>query len=125
MTNPPAYTRGLNELIRAHRIYIGLSRDGMAAQLGMSGRTYDRIENGDRDCPPGFIDSVDDVVSRYEQAVNEWVQKAEKDGPMEITVSSDPRQEWHRSVIGRAAVESQLIKPVLVAMDTTLFSRSG
>ena len=55
MTGPATYTHGLGELIRAHRLYMCLSKDDMAARLKMNPRTYDRIESGQRDCPPGLL----------------------------------------------------------------------
>lgn len=103
--NPPTYTHGLQETIRAHRLYMGLSKDGMAVQLKMNGRTYDRIESGDRDCPPGLIDSINAVVSRFDDEVDAWITKAQDD-PVKVHVPNDPRQEWQRAVLGRAAVES-------------------
>jgi predicted transcriptional regulator len=104
---------GLGEVIRASRLYMGLSKDGMAKQLAMSDRSYDRIESGERDCPPGLLDSIDKVMARFDDEVAAVVDLATSKGDMAVNVSPDPRQEWRRSVVGRAAVESHRVMPVL------------
>ncbi len=113
MPNPDAYTNGLGEVIRASRLYMGLSKDGMAKQLRMADRSYDRIESGERDCPPGLLDSVEEVMARFDDEVAAAVALATSKGDMMVNVTEDPRQEWRRCVVGRAAVESNRVIPIL------------
>lgn len=109
--NPPVYTAGLGELIRASRLYIGLSKDGMARKLGMTDRSYERIESGERDCPPGLLDSVDALMDAFDDDVFNLIRSATDAGDKVVEVSTEPRQEWHRCVVGRAAVESKRVMP--------------
>jgi len=116
---PPAYTEGLGELIRAHRNYIGLSPRSMALKIGMGEKSFVDIENGRRACPPGLLDSVVHVVATFDRDVQKAVEVAEsaqatENEPFEMPVNNDPRLEWQRAVIGRAAVDSGLILPILV-----------
>jgi transcriptional regulator with XRE-family HTH domain len=104
VANPDVYMEGLGETIRAHRTYLGLSKGGMARQLGMSNRSYERIEDGTADCPPGLLDTIDKVTERFDREVQSLVRQAERVGPVEIPVSNDIRQEWRRNVVARAAV---------------------
>lgn len=120
MTNPAEYTWGLEELIKQHRLYLGLSEREMARALSMARRSYQRIETGDSACPPGLLDSIDGLVDRFDADVTECVHKAVEmlgDSDSVITVTIDPDDEggWNRAVLGRAAVESGLIMPKLVA----------
>lgn len=120
--NPPEYAQGLGELIRAHRLYMGLTKDGMANKLGMSDRSYERIESGERDCPPGLIDHIDAVVDAFDTEVETAITQSEAmlagadntDDVVRIELRSHPRNEWIRAVIGRAAIRSGLIMPVLI-----------
>lgn len=105
---PEVYTDGLGELIRAHRLYLCLSKDEMARRLDMAVRTYERIESGRRDCPPGLLDSIRALVDEFEAAVDAVAAAA----PSEVAV--DVSNEWHRTIAGRAAVETGgAILPVL------------
>lgn len=111
MTGPATYTHGLGELIRAHRLYMCLNKDDMAARLKMNPRTYDRIENGQRDCPPGLLDSIREVVAAFEADVDAL---AEAD-PGTVRVRDGQKDAWLRAVAGRAAVETEgNIVPILV-----------
>lgn len=110
---PDTYAEGLGELIRASRLYLGLSKDGMAKQLRMSDRSYDRIESGERDCPPGLLDSIDKVLQRFDDEVAAMEDWATRKGDLTVEVSPDPRQEWRRAVVGRAAVLSHRVMPIL------------
>lgn len=107
-TGPVDYTYGLGEVIRGYRLYVGLSRNAMAIQIGISFRGYDRIEDGDRPCPPEFIDSIRDVVQRFERAVEEM----QLNGPDNPRVELGIDQEWDRAVACRAAVGCARITPV-------------
>jgi transcriptional regulator with XRE-family HTH domain len=111
MANPDTYTPGLGEFIRAARLYIGLSKDGMAHRLGMSDRSYERIESCERDCPPGLLDSIDAIMDAFDTEVGAVIAAATDVGDKVITVSTEPREEWHRCVVGRAAVESRRVIP--------------
>ena len=99
MPNPPNYTSGLGETIRAHRLYMGLSREAMAAHLGMADRSYARIESNQRDCPPGLIDTLHAMADRFDADVV----AARSCDQLELSQDAD---EWTRAVAGRAAVES-------------------
>ena len=118
--NPPEYTHGLAELIRSHRLYMGLSKDGMADRLGMSIRSYERIESGARDCPPGLLDHIETVSGEFDDAVGTLIGLATAEEGLytvekKLTVSftSEFRHEWMRAVSGRAAVLSGLVMPIL------------
>lgn len=116
---PPEYTDGLGELIRAHRNYIGLSAHSMAFKLGMKPKSFSDIEIGRAACPPGFLDSILGVIEEFDRDVEKAVDvakgaKATEEEPFEMPVREDPRADWQRAVIGRAAVDSGLILPILV-----------
>lgn len=113
--NPPKPTAGLGELIRAKRLYTGLSKVGFARQLGVADRQYDRIETESRGdlCPTGFIDSIDAVLDRFDREVQEMIETV-GERTVALTVSDAPRNEWARAVLGRAAVHTPGITPTLV-----------
>lgn len=108
-TGPTDYTYGLGEVIRGYRLYLGLSRNAMAIALDIAFRSYERIEDGDRACPPGFLDSIRAVVEEFEYAVTHAV----NDGPAGPIVHPGENDEWDRAVAGRAAVSSARITPKL------------
>jgi transcriptional regulator with XRE-family HTH domain len=112
-TGPAEYTEGLGEVVRGYRLYTGLSREGMAAKLGMALRSYERIEDGDRDgtaCPPGLFDTLESLMNEFDETVAELLKT---DTKIPIVVSTDPDQEWHRCAANRAAVEHEDIKLTL------------
>jgi hypothetical protein len=121
-TGPVDYTEGLGEVVRGYRLYTGLSAKGMADKLGMSVRSYERIENGEvipRDrnnktapCPPGFFDSLEKVVTEFDETVSTMIDNVRK---LNVTpmVSAHPDKEWERCIAARAAVESTDVNPVL------------
>ncbi|SIB68623.1 helix-turn-helix domain-containing protein [Mycobacteroides abscessus] len=116
---PPDYTEGLGELIRAYRAYTGLSPRSMALKIGMGEKSLSDIEYGRRACPPGLIDSILHVLAVFERDVEKAIDvakssQATENEPFEMPVDGDPRLEWQRAVIGRAAVDSGLILPILV-----------
>lgn len=118
---PPEYVEGWGELIRAHRYMIGVSQRTMADKIGISERSLSDIEIGRRACPPGFLDSVEEVVAEFDEDVELAVEAAESvlgsntpNGMARFHVKPKPEGEWKRVVIGRAAVESGKIMPVLV-----------
>ncbi|AXN53316.1 helix-turn-helix DNA binding domain protein [Mycobacterium phage Thonko] len=104
---PATYADGYGELIAAHRAYLGLSQRGMAKRLGMDRRSYQRVENSVDQCPPGLIDSIEKVVAEFDDKVDHLIETIETwpggDGPT-ITVDTDPRREWERSIARRAVV---------------------
>ncbi|CAM3162420.1 endonuclease/exonuclease/phosphatase family protein [Mycobacterium intermedium] len=113
-SKPSEYTYGLGELIRAHRLYMGLSKDGMAKQLGMRDDSYDPIENGRAACPPGLLETIDSIMRRFDQEVQALVARANDKCEIKVEVSRQPSEEWRRCVVGRAAIESGRILPVLI-----------
>ena len=62
---PPAYTDGWGELIRSHRVYIGVSQRTMAGKLKMTERSLSDIEVGRRACPPGFLNAVQEISQEF------------------------------------------------------------
>lgn len=113
LQRPPAYTWGLGELVRSLRLYTGLSREGMAGRLNMALRSYQRIEKGHAACPPGLIDTIDTIVDEFDTAVAavRWKWNHAGPPPEHVTVTED--DEWHRAVMGRAAVETGRTIPIL------------
>lgn len=115
--NPPTYAAGLGELIRAQRLYTGLVARGMAHKLKMDRRDYQRVENGQDECPPGLLDKIAAVVDEFNQRVDAMLDAAERGGaPVRLQVATDPSQEWERVVIGRAAVEGLQLDPPVIIM---------
>lgn len=112
--NPPTYTEGLGEVIRALRNYTGMSKVGMAIKLGMARRSYQRIENGDDPCPPGLLDTIGEIIDQFDREVEEALALVGSGMDVGVPVSDDPREEWRRAVIGRASVEDARITPILV-----------
>ncbi|MBV9869123.1 MAG: helix-turn-helix transcriptional regulator [Frankiaceae bacterium] len=126
--NPETYTEGLGEIIRAHRLFIGLSQRDMAARVGKDRRDYQRIESGKDACPPGLLGQVETLSDAFAYQVETVLDLAEKhaqehDGEaLELAVITDgtPGQEWERLVAGRAAVETSESAPVrLVVVEQT------
>ena len=114
---PPEYTDGWGELIRSHRAYIGVSQRTMATKLSMSERSLSDIEVGRRSCPPGFLNAVQEIsqefyddVAKVRTVADETI--GDKDW-FELPVTADPKLEWQRAVINRAAVENGNIMPVM------------
>lgn len=114
MPNPPEPTEGLGELIRAKRLYTGMSKVGFARKLGISDRHYARIESGQRatPCPTGLLDSIDAVLDQFDTEVKDLMDTV-GERRVELTVSAAPRNEWARAVLGRAAVHAPGITPTL------------
>lgn len=112
---PSVYSDHWGELIRAHRLFLGISQRTMAEKLKIAEKSLSDIEVGRRQCPPGFLDSVEKIADQFDRDVELTVAVADgQDSRMEIEVSNDPEQEWKRAVVGRAAVESGRIMPILV-----------
>lgn len=130
--NPPVRTEGLGELIRAMRLYTGLSQRELARKINMDRRTYQRIENGQERCPVGFIDTMRKITDEFDEQVDHAIRTAENmivsmlnpdDVPesdpkvVHIDVTDRDEDAWSRAVIGRAAFESELIMPSLVGNE--------
>jgi len=107
-TGPEEYTEGLGEVIRGYRLYLGLGRLAMADELGMAIRSYERIEDGHRACPPGLMDTLEKTRQRFDDDVAE-IQSLTTDPEVHTDVAS----EWHRAVAGRAAMIDDRITPRL------------
>jgi hypothetical protein len=107
------YVEGMGEVLRAARLYVALSKAGIADKLGMAERSYARMESGDRPIPPGLMDSLDAVLDEFDSAVELLVERATRSGDLSMTVSTEPEGEWHRAVVGRACIESRRIMPIL------------
>ena len=102
---PETYTKGLGELIRAHRFYVGISEYTMARLLGKDRRDYQRIENGRDACPPGMLTRVEALSKKFDDDVDKVVAATyDQGGVLDLIV--DPGNEWDRLVAGRAAVEA-------------------
>jgi len=104
MNNPPDYASGLGETIRAHRNYLGVGKDEMARQLGMNARSYERIENNQRACPPGLLDTIEKVADKFDADVVRARHKTICSALTTLTLTPS-MDEWTRAVYGRAAVE--------------------
>lgn len=125
--NPATPTAGYSELIRAHRLYLGLSQRELARVIPMDRRTYQRIESGTEQCPAGFLDTMVNLVDKFDREVDESIRATRmlsngKDTAVPLRVDAEEDHVWGRAVIGRAAVESGLIMPTLVS-DTEVARR--
>ena len=76
--NPPDFTEGLGELVRAYRRYTGLSQRTFAERLGIAEKSLSDIEIGRRDTPKGFIDSCEAVVAKFDDEVERVIRQAEQ-----------------------------------------------
>jgi transcriptional regulator with XRE-family HTH domain len=120
MTPKPGWIADRGELVRAHRLYTGLSQRTFAERCGLKEKSLSDIEIGRRDMPEGFIDTVADVVAQFDDEVDQVIRRAEsiigddERHAIEFRVTDDDNDEWARVVIGRAAVTSDdLILPIL------------
>jgi len=117
---PPVYEDGWGELVRAYRMYLGMSQRCLAERLSMSERSLADIEVGRRPCPPGFMDSIKAVVDDFDGDVEKIIRSVIesraaqplKQEPISVEVTDEIGREWDRTVIGRAAVRSGLLIPV-------------
>lgn len=117
---PEDYTHGLGEMIRAHRLFIGLSQRDMAARLHRDRRDYQRIESGRDACPPGLLGEIEDLSDDFAHQVEMVLDEADRrdpaDGPLTLAVVTDGNaaDEWLRLVAGRAAVEATQDHPIVL-----------
>ena len=104
---PDDYTFGLGELIRAHRLYVGLSQRDMAERLNKDRRDYQRIENGQDACPPGLLSRIEEMTDKFDTHVDAVIEHAKHEGGVVIKLTAAdlaPGQDWDRNVAGRAAL---------------------
>lgn len=116
---PPERAEGWGEMIRALRLYTGLSQRELARRIAVDRRTYQRIENGRELCPVGFIDTMRTVAHEFDDQIDVVLAAAEtmvgdSGRPAQIQVREGDEFAWERAVIGRAAVESVTIVPIMV-----------
>jgi transcriptional regulator with XRE-family HTH domain len=104
---------GLGEVLRAARLYLGLSKTGIALKLSMAERSYTRMERGERPIPAGVLESLDEAMDEFDTAVELLIERATRSGDLRIDVTTEPEGEWHRAVVGRACIESRRITPIL------------
>lgn len=116
--NPETYTHGLGEVVRAHRLYIGLSQRDMADRVGKDRRDYQRIENGRDACPPGLLTQLETLSDAFCHQVDLLIEEAERKGGLALSVTTDgsPGKEWDRLVAGRAAVEATEDAPITLTV---------
>jgi len=119
MSPRPGWVAGKGELLRAYRKYVGLSLRGFAVQCGIKEKSLLDMEVGRRDIPEGVFDTVESVMERFDAEVEQTIAQAEQmlednpEGVVEFRVTDEPDEDWVRAVIGRAAVTSGLIVPIL------------
>ncbi|QGH80050.1 LamD-like protein [Gordonia phage NHagos] len=123
--NPPDYTDGLDELIYAHRRYVGLSQTDMARALGMNLHSYKRIEDGRRPCPPGLLDTVVALSDDFDALVHAQIERWEADGVPETVEVRSTDTPLERAVANRAAVEYGTITPIRVGGETPAARKAG
>lgn len=125
------YTTGHGEVVRAHRLFIGLSQRDMAARLGKDRRDYQRIETGRDACPDDVLRAVEALSDAFayevELVLDEADRRATTDGPLPLLVVTDgtPDNEWQRLVAGRAAVEATEDHPITLTMSGNTDVRSS
>lgn len=121
---PPERTEGLGELVRALRLYTGLSQREITRKIKMDRRTYQRVENGQEPCPAGFIDTMRELADEFDKHVDAAIAAASglvaantTGDAIKIEVRDGDEHVWERAVIGRAAVENDLIMPIMVGIN--------
>jgi hypothetical protein len=135
-TGPTEYTEGLGEVVRGYRLYTGLSVHGFAAKIGMSVRTYERIEFGTpspRDkakgrgsqVPPGFFDTLNGIMGEFDDAVDTLITNCAKMPGVVPTVTGTPGDEWARAVACRASMMVPSITPILEPRRAQPRTRTG
>ncbi|UXE04418.1 helix-turn-helix DNA binding domain protein [Mycobacterium phage Funsized] len=121
MTTPETHTHGLAEVVRALRLFIGLSQRDAARRFDMDRRDYQRIESGRDACPPGMVSTLEEWADRFAHEVEMVLDLAERrdpaDGPLHLLVVPDgtSEEEWDRLVAGRAFVETTADHPIVLA----------
>lgn len=104
---------GYGELLRAHRYYIGLSPKAWSKRMNMLEFDLRNAELEHNDCPLRLVDAAAEVVDEFDGDVKATINNVETETAEIVLVNVDPRDEWQRVVIGRAAVESAMILPGL------------
>jgi len=103
---PEDYREDLGEVVRAYRLYMGLSRPALAKKIDMAFRTYERIEDGTRECPPGFIDTMRELSVRFDDEVDRMIENPRAHS---LQVRPGEDYEWHRAIVGRAALAIPIV----------------
>lgn len=121
---PTTRAFGYAEIIRAHRLYIGLSQRDMATLLRFDRRDYQRIESGQNACPVGFLTRLEELSDQFHHDVERVLDAAEDptnwiNGALLLAVSASgkPEDEWERLVAGRAAVEASADAPITLTVS--------
>jgi transcriptional regulator with XRE-family HTH domain len=97
-----------------------MSQRAFAAELGIPEKNLSDIELGRRSGSQKFLDYVIETCDKFDEEVKSCVDRAEtmlatcEIETVHLEVDDRTEFEWQRCVIGRAAVESGLIVPVLV-----------
>lgn len=105
---PATYAIGLGELIRAHRLYMGLSQRDMATRLSKDRRDYQRIENGRDACPPGMLTAVEALTDQFDSQVEAVLDILKRDGDVTVAIETEG-WDWERNVAGRAALHASAV----------------
>lgn len=113
---PETPTHGLGEIIRAHRLFIGLSRESMAERVGKNAKHYQEIEDEYIPCPVGLLGQVERLADNFGIAVDLILSYAAKNhgATLVVKVTDQPGDEWDRLVAGRAAVEADAAAPITI-----------
>ena len=113
---PETPTHGLGEIIRAHRLFIGLSQESMAERVGKDLGDYMHIEDGTLACPVGLLGQVERLADNFGIAVDSILRYAAKNhgATLVVKVTDQPGDEWDRLVAGRAAVEADAAAPITI-----------
>ncbi|AYP70033.1 HTH DNA binding protein [Mycobacterium phage CRB2] len=130
---PAVHSWGLGEIIRAHRLFMGLSQRDLASRVGKDRRDYQRIENGQDKCPPGLLSQIETLSEAFAYQVERVLDEAERraeepgSGPLDlaITINGTQHDEWERNVAGRAAVETTEAAPITLTIVADKAERSA
>lgn len=68
-TDAGGYEWGRTAKLRAYRDYMGLTTGEFAERLGMSKRSYQRMETGETAIRPGLWDTVNEVLAEFKGLV--------------------------------------------------------
>lgn len=110
--NPDRYLWGASARVRAYRDYFGLGTYDMADTLGMSRRSYLRIESGEAAVPPGFWNTLDALVTRFENEVMDLLSlRRDTDTGRALVAVSDDADQWRRTVIAHAMIRDPRLRP--------------
>ncbi|MCM6777906.1 helix-turn-helix domain-containing protein [Nocardia sp. CDC159] len=116
------YDFGRGARMMVSRAYLGLSREEMAAALGVRNlSSYQRWEGGQNGIPVGIWAEVDKLLERFDQQVTDLLEKA-GGGPLRVQVTRGRTKDrpfpgmWLR-VVSEAMRENPKIEPVFPEDD--------